>query len=125
MTGLGSHGLIAFVATADGAQAKAFYEGALGLSLVTDDEWALVFDVRGTMLRIQKVAAVTPAPYTALGWQIPDIAGAVAALASRGVRFELYPPMPQDEAGIWTTPGGSKVAWFKDPDGNLLSLTQL
>jgi catechol 2,3-dioxygenase-like lactoylglutathione lyase family enzyme len=114
-----------FVATADAAKARAFYETTLGLTFVEDSPFALVFDLNGTMLRVQKVEALTPPPYTALGWQVSDIAAQVGDLSSRGVIFERYDWMPQDELGIWTTPEGSKVAWFKDPDGNLLSLTQL
>jgi hypothetical protein len=76
------------------------------------------------MLRIQKVEALTPAPYTSLGWQVGDIAAQVRDLSSRGVAFERYDWMSQDELDIWTTPEGSKIAWFKDPDSNLLSLTQ-
>jgi uncharacterized glyoxalase superfamily protein PhnB len=121
---LGSEKLMAFVATRDAARAKAFYAGALGLHLVTDDEWALVFDAAGTTLRIQKVQELAPAAYTALGWQVPEITGAISALRDKGVVFERYAFLEQDEAGVWAAPGGAKVAWFKDPDGNVLSLTE-
>jgi catechol 2,3-dioxygenase-like lactoylglutathione lyase family enzyme len=121
---LGSEKLMAFIATADAARAKTFYVEVLGLRLVSDEEWAVVFDAHGTMLRMQKAPAVKPLPYTALGWQVPDIALAVATLRDRGVSFERYDHLPQDASGVWTTRDGSKVAWFKDPDGNLLSLTQ-
>jgi catechol 2,3-dioxygenase-like lactoylglutathione lyase family enzyme len=113
-----------FVATADGAKAREFYETTLGLTFVEDSPFAIVFDLNGTMLRVQKVETLTPAPYTALGWQVDDIAAQVRDLTSRGVVFERYEWISQDELGIWTTPEGSKVAWFKDPDGNVLSLTQ-
>jgi catechol 2,3-dioxygenase-like lactoylglutathione lyase family enzyme len=116
--------LVAFVATAKEDEARAFYGDVLGLPLVEDGPFALVFDVRGVMLRVTKVSAVDPAPYTVLGWSVPEIRAAVAALAGRGVVFERYTGMPQDELGIWTSPSGARIAWFRDPDGNVLSLTQ-
>ena len=116
--------LVGFVATANAEQARAFYAGVLGLELLEDSAFALVFGAAGTVIRVQKVERVTVAPYTALGWEVADIARAVGELASRGVLFERYPWMPQDEAGVWRTPDGAGVAWFKDPDGNTLSLTQ-
>ncbi|HKP57334.1 MAG TPA: VOC family protein [Polyangiales bacterium] len=122
---LGNRKVMAFVATTDAARAKTFYRDVLGLRLIADEEYAVVFDAHGTMLRIQKAREVAPAPYTALGWEVPDIASTVAQLREKRVQFERYGFMEQDEAGIWTTPdGGGKVAWFKDPDGNLLSLTE-
>jgi predicted enzyme related to lactoylglutathione lyase len=84
-----------------------------------------VFDANGTTLRLAKVERISPAPYTVLGWLVPDIRAACARLSAAGVPFERYEGMPQDEAGIWATPGGGYVAWFKDPDGNTLSLTQV
>ena len=121
---LGSDKLMAFVATADAERCKTFYRDVLGLKLVADETFALVFDVRGAMLRIQKTNRVDPQPFTALGWEVPDIAARVTALNAKGVTCERYPNMPQDELGIWAAPEGAKVAWFRDPDGNLLSLTQ-
>jgi catechol 2,3-dioxygenase-like lactoylglutathione lyase family enzyme len=121
---LGSAAVMTFGATADAVRARDFYETTLGLTFVEDGPFALVFDLNGTMLRIQKVEALTPAPYTSLGWQVGDIAAQVRDLSSRGVAFERYDWMSQDELDIWTTPEGSKIAWFKDPDSNLLSLTQ-
>jgi catechol 2,3-dioxygenase-like lactoylglutathione lyase family enzyme len=122
---LGTRNVTAFVATTNPERAKAFYGDTLGLPLVSDDPWALVFSAAGTvLLRIQKVEHHTPHPFTALGWNVPDVAADVAALASRGVRFERYERMQQDDAGVWTSPSGAKVAWFKDPDGNVLSLTE-
>jgi catechol 2,3-dioxygenase-like lactoylglutathione lyase family enzyme len=121
---LGSQKPIAFVATAAPAGAVAFYRDVLGLKLVEDSPFALVFDLAGTMLRIQKVETLSPLPYTALGWHVEDIAAVTQALTQRGVRFERYPRLEQDARGIWTSPSGAKVAWFKDPDGNGLSLTQ-
>ena len=115
--------IVAFAVSANADAARAFYRDTLGLPLVSDDPYALVFDANGTALRIAKVDAVKPPPYTTLGWHVDDISSAVRALTDRGVRFERYPGMEQDDLGIWTTRGG-KVAWFKDPDGNLLSLSQ-
>lgn len=117
--------LIAFVATADPARSKAFYEQILGLRLVADEEHAIVFDANGTMLRIQKVPELLPPPHTTLGWRVRDIARTVTLLRAKQVEPERYPYMQQDALGIWTAPSGAKVVWFKDPDGNLLSLTEL
>lgn len=116
---------MAFVATASPEAARAFYEGTLGLTLMADEPVAIVFDAGGTTLRVAKVGSVAPAPYTVLGWTVPDIGAAVAALSERGVTLERFAGMDQDDTGVWTSPGGGRVAWFKDPDGNLLSLTQL
>lgn len=121
---LGKQTLIAFVATADGARARQFYEGTLGLSLVSDDPFALVFDANGTTIRLQKVADFKPQPFTALGWAVGDIHAVVAALKQKGVACERFAGMGQDEHGVWASPSGAHVAWFKDPDGNLLSLTE-
>jgi len=116
--------LICFAATTKPAEAKAFYGDTLGLSLVEESPFAFVFDANGTMLRVQKVRELSPAGYTTLGWEVADIRSTIQRLSEKGVRFERYDGVPQDELGIWTTPDGSKVAWFKDPDGNLLSLTE-
>ena len=121
---LADRDVTAFLATADAGSARRFYEGVLGLRLIEDTPFALVFAAGGTTLRIQKLAALTPAPHTVLGWSVPDIAAAVRALAERGVRFERFEGMRQDGLGIWLSPSGARVAWFKDPDGNLLSLTE-
>lgn len=121
---LESSGLIAFAATASPAAARAFYEQALGLRVVEQNDFACVFDANGTMLRVTTVAEVSRAGYTVLGWQVADIETAVQGLAARGIAFTRYDGMDQDENGIWTAPGGDKVAWFADPDGNTLSLTQ-
>jgi uncharacterized glyoxalase superfamily protein PhnB len=101
-----------------------FYRDILGLELVADDEWALMFQASGTLLRIQKVKEFVPVPFTALGWHVPDIEEAVRLLGARGVVFERYGFLAQDDSGIWAAPSGAKVAWLKDPDGNLLSLTE-
>jgi catechol 2,3-dioxygenase-like lactoylglutathione lyase family enzyme len=121
---LGKAKLTAFVATAKPGRAKAFYQKTLGLRLLTDDQFALAFDSNGVQLRIQKVEKIKPPPFTALGWEVRSIRSAMTALSKSGVRFERYPFLEQDEAGVWTAPGGTKVAWFKDPDGNLLSLAE-
>ncbi|MGC2330116.1 MAG: VOC family protein [Candidatus Acidiferrales bacterium] len=115
---------MAFVATTQADRARDFYEHALGLKFVEDSPFALVFDANGIMLRVQKVKEFQPASHTALGWSVPDIRAAVESLARRGVRFERYEGVPQDDLGVWSAPGGAQVAWFKDPSGNVLSLTQ-
>ena len=115
---------VLFLATANAERSRAFYEGVLGLAFVSDEPPALVFQVGGSMLRIQKVHQVYAAPYTALGWAVLDIRGTVLRLSEAGVVFERYEGMQQDEDGIWQSPGGAWVAWFRDPDGHVLSLTQ-
>jgi catechol 2,3-dioxygenase-like lactoylglutathione lyase family enzyme len=122
---LQSQPLVAFVATTDPPRAKNFYATTLGLRLVSEDSFALVFDAAGTMLRVTTVPELQPAGYTVLGWVVPDIQNAVRALQDRGVEFRRYGWMSQDEQGIWMAPGGAQVAWFGDPDGNTLSLTQM
>jgi catechol 2,3-dioxygenase-like lactoylglutathione lyase family enzyme len=116
--------LVAFVATVDVVRAKRFYAGSLGLGLVAEDEFALMFDANGTPLRVAAVREITPAPYTVLGWQVRDIVAAVKELQNAGVVFERYPALVQDDHSIWNAPSGAKVAWFKDPDGNVLSISQ-
>ncbi len=117
--------IIGFVATSDPDRARKFYGATLGLPLVSDEPpFALVYDAHGTMLRVTIVNKVNPAAYTVLGWKVPDIVTAAKALSEAGVRFERYQGMQQDDFGIWEAPGGAKVAWFKDPDGNTLSISQ-
>jgi catechol 2,3-dioxygenase-like lactoylglutathione lyase family enzyme len=116
--------LTAFLATAHPDRARIFYQQVLGLTLIYEDEFALSFDANGTELRIQKVERVLAPAYTALGWNVPDIRTTVAGLASSGVAFEVYPFLEQNSQGIWTAPSGAQVAWFKDPDGNLLSIAE-
>jgi catechol 2,3-dioxygenase-like lactoylglutathione lyase family enzyme len=120
---LGTNALIAFVATTQPELAKTFYRDVLGLRLVSDEEFALVFDANGTMLRIAKVDELRPQSHTVIGWRVDDIASTIRALVSRGVRFERYEGLEQDDLAIWSS-GGEKIAWFKDPDGNVLSLTR-
>ena len=102
----------------------AFYRDVLGLALIEDSAFAIVFDANGTMLRIQKVSEHAPAKHTALGWRVDDIRQKIDALSKKGIRFERYDRLPQDDRGIWRTPDGADIAWFRDPDGNTLSLTQ-
>ncbi|HWC58561.1 MAG TPA: VOC family protein [Verrucomicrobiae bacterium] len=116
--------IICFVATRQPAKAREFYEGTLELKFVSEDPFAIVFDVEGTMLRVQKVQELNPPKHTVTGWEVADIGGRMRELIGKGVRFERFPGLTQDESGAWTTPSGAKVAWFKDPDGNILSLTQ-
>jgi catechol 2,3-dioxygenase-like lactoylglutathione lyase family enzyme len=117
--------MVGFVTTTDPTKAKAFYAGVLGFRLVGDDDFALVFDANGTMVRIVKARSHTPAQGTVLGWQVDDIVAQLRALVARGAKFEQFGMsfMPQDADGIWTAPSGDRVAWFKDPDGNVLSLS--
>ncbi len=116
--------IIAFVATTNPARAKKFYKETLGLRFVSEGEFALVFDVGGTMLRVTPVQELQPAGYTVLGWIVTDIAKEIRALKKRGVKFKRYDWMEQDELGIWVSPTKAKIAWFEDPDGNTLSLTE-
>ena len=121
---LGGSRLVAFAATVDGVKSRTFYEGVLGLTLAHEDEYASVYNARGVELRIQKVRALTPQPHTQLGWSVSSIDQVLQALRDRGVAFEKYSFLEQDPNGVWTAPSGAKIAWFKDPDGNLLSVTQ-
>ena len=116
--------LIAFVATTDAAKAKAFYGGKLGLELVSEDRFAVVFNANGTTLRVAIAGEFVPARFTVLGWEVRDIEQKARELQSAGIVPERYPGIEQDELGIWHAPGGAKVAWFKDPDGNILSISQ-
>ena len=123
---LGGSELIAFAPTTDPVKARAFYEVVLGLRLVADEKpFALVFDANGTMLRVTTVHEHLPAPFTVLGWRVANIESTVERLAAAGVTFQRYPGMNDaDPHSIWNAPGGAHIAWFKDPDGNVLSLTQ-
>jgi catechol 2,3-dioxygenase-like lactoylglutathione lyase family enzyme len=124
MITLSKSDLISFAATSNAAKARKFYEETLGLTYVSGDQFALVFEANGTMLRIQKVDQVNPQGYTVLGWKVADIHNEVHALTERGVQFARYEGMDQSEDGIWTAPSKAKIAWFTDPDGNILSLTE-
>jgi catechol 2,3-dioxygenase-like lactoylglutathione lyase family enzyme len=117
--------LVAFLACTDLTRAEVFFGGVLGLEHLETTEYAAVFRSGPTTLRVTLVEQVTVAPYTVLGWTVPDIRAGLLALAGRGVPAVVFGGLPQDGDGVWTTPDGSQVAWFHDPDGNLLSLTQL
>jgi catechol 2,3-dioxygenase-like lactoylglutathione lyase family enzyme len=121
---LATSDVIAFAPTTDLATARSFYEATLGLSVVDEDAYACVFDAHGTMLRITAVAEVAHPGYTVLGWRVTDMSEAVSWLESRGVVFAQYDGMEQDPHGVWTTPNGDRIAWFTDPDGSVLSLTE-
>jgi catechol 2,3-dioxygenase-like lactoylglutathione lyase family enzyme len=116
--------LIGFVAVSDLARARQLYGATLGLPIVEESPFALVADAGGTMLRLTAVERPVAAPYTVLGWDVADIASMMDQLSARGVQFTRYQGMGQDDRGVWTAPGGAKIAWFLDPDGNNLSLTQ-
>jgi catechol 2,3-dioxygenase-like lactoylglutathione lyase family enzyme len=122
---LGGADLIGFVGTADVARARTFYEGTLGLSVTEEDPYAIAVDANGTMLRVTAVPAFRPAGYTVCGWRVDDIAAVIKDLTQRGVSFLRYDGMDQDDLGVWIAPTQAKVAWFNDPDGNVLSLTEL
>ena len=115
---------MAFLATTDAARARAFYEGVLGLKFISEDDFAVVYDIKGIELRLQKVRELTPQPHTALGWSVAGIDRVVRDVAARGGQFQRFPPLEQDAAGIWKSPSGARIAWLRDPDGNLLSLTE-
>jgi len=121
---LGSLKIVAFVPTSDYQKARAFYEGVLGLRFVSQDSFALVMDAHGIMIRIAKVKDLKPQQFTILGWEVDDIEKFVSGLSEKGVEFMRFGFPGQGERGIWSAPGGAKVAWFKDPDGNTLSLSQ-
>jgi catechol 2,3-dioxygenase-like lactoylglutathione lyase family enzyme len=124
-SGLGKYNIIGFVSIVDVSRAKGFYRDTLGLRLVMEEPpFALVFDANGIILRLGMAKEIAPAHGTVLGWQVPEITATVKNLAQAGVSFERYEGMDQDELSIWTSPTGAKVAWFKDPDGNTLSISE-
>lgn len=116
--------VMGFIPIKDAVQARAFYEGVLGLRFISDDQFALVVESRQTVIRITKITEFTPAPFTILGWRVQNIEEEVKTLAARGVSFQRYPGLTQNDLGIWTSPSGARIAWFRDPDGNVLSLSQ-
>jgi len=123
--GLAKYNIIGFLTIVDVARAKEFYRDRLGLRLLSEEPpFALVFEANGIMLRLGMGKQLLPAQGTVLGWQVPNATTAVRDLQGAGVRFERYDQMKQDELGIWTAPTGARVAWFKDPDGNILSLSE-
>jgi catechol 2,3-dioxygenase-like lactoylglutathione lyase family enzyme len=116
--------LIAFIPTKDATRARPFYEKLLGRRFLSDDSFAIVMEANGTMVRIVRVGDFTPFPFTILGWQVDDIHKIIAELTAKGLEFTRYPYLEQSPDGVWTAPGGAKVAWFTDPDRNTLSLSQ-
>jgi catechol 2,3-dioxygenase-like lactoylglutathione lyase family enzyme len=124
-SGVSQYKIISFIPIVDVERAKDFYRDILGLTLVAEDlPFALVFDANGIMLRLIITDKLTSSYGTVAGWQVPTLGSAVRDLQERGVSFERYSFLEQDEQGVWTAPGGAKVAWFKDPDGNVLSLSE-
>lgn len=121
---LGNAKLVAFAATTNNARAIHFYSDVLGLPIRSEDDFAVSLDAGDVELRLQKVERFTPQPFTALGWEVADVRAVLARLADKGVIAERYTWFDQDAAGIWCAPSGARVAWFKDPDGNLLSVAQ-
>ena len=116
--------MMGFLLTKDYEAARKFYEGQLGFRFVSQDQFALVVQAGESHIRIVKMPDMKPLPSTVLGWQVQGIEAVVDWLRGRGVAFEKYPFVQDQERGIWTAPGGDKVAWFKDPDGNVLSVSQ-
>ena len=116
--------IIGFIPTTDGVRAKHFFSEVLGLEFVVDAQFALVFRVGAGTLRVVRMEEFTPVPYTIFGWEVEDVAARARELAERGVEIARYSFLEQDEGGLWTSPGGDKVLWFRDPDGNTLSLSQ-
>ena len=116
--------IVGFVGTIRPTAARLFYEKKLGLQLIEENPFSLVFASGDTTVRVQKVDTLITPPYTSLGWEVTDIETAVQHLTSNGVVFQHIEGLPQNDLGIWCTPDGSQVAWFQDPDGNTLSLTE-
>ena len=121
---LASANMVAFIPTKDYDKARAFYEGKLGFDFVSLDNFALVMNAGGRLIRITKIPSLTPLQGTVLGWQVENIASVAAWLGDRGVTLEKYPFAQDQDLGIWTAPDGTRVAWFKDPDGNILGISQ-
>jgi catechol 2,3-dioxygenase-like lactoylglutathione lyase family enzyme len=116
--------VIGFVPTTDSVRARAFYEKQLGLTFVSEDPFALVFDANGTTIRVVRVASYMPAPFTILGWNVKNIRECAMQLQRNGIEFQRFPGLGQDDEGVWAAPGGARVAWFRDPDGNMLSISE-
>jgi catechol 2,3-dioxygenase-like lactoylglutathione lyase family enzyme len=124
---LAGHSPIIFIMTTDRERSKAFYIEKLGLTYVAEDPFAVTFDLNGVPLRLSDTGGspFSPSPHTIMGWQVDDIEAKVTELTAKGVKFEIYDGFGQDENGIWSAPDGrAKIAWFLDPEGNNLSLTQ-
>ena len=118
---------VGFIPSRDPEKVRAFYEGVLGLRVLTLDPFALVLDAGGMIVRVAKVVSgvegFRPQPFTVFGWTVADVRATVTALGEKGVDFQRYPGMEQDEQAIWTSPAGARIAWFQDPDGNVLSVS--
>jgi catechol 2,3-dioxygenase-like lactoylglutathione lyase family enzyme len=115
--------MVGFLVTTDYEKARAFYEGKLGFKFVSLDQFALALRAGGNMIRIIRSETFQPAQGTVLGWEADDVRATVLWLKGRGVMTEKYAFVPDQELGIWTAPSGDQVAWFKDPDGNVLSIS--
>lgn len=121
---LGAAKPVAIICTRDRARAAVFYRDTLGLKLKSEDDYAVVFDVDGIDLRVSAVPDFTPHEHTVLGFRVPDVSTVVKALREQGVTFNTYKGFNQDDLGIWSLPNSAlRVAWFNDPDGNVLSVT--
>ena len=120
---LSSEKLVAFVNTTNPDHARTFFRDKLGLRLISEDGFALVFDSGGQTLRVSIAKEVQPGQFTVLGWDVKDIRQSVLDLKKAGITFEIFGFFKQDNLGIWTAPNGDQVAWFKDPDGNILSVS--
>ena len=122
---LAKYSIIAFATIVDVERAKVFYRDTLGLTLISEEPpFALVFDANGVMVRLGMATKLPEAHGTVLGWQVPEIEVAVKELTERGVPFEQFEGLSQNQKGIWLSPSGAKVAWFRDPDGNILSISE-
>lgn len=122
---LAAHKIIAFATIVDVERAKRFYRDTLGLTLINEEPpFALVFDANGVMVRLGMAKKLPKAHGTVLGWQVPKIGSVIEKLKEAGVQFERFDGLTQDENGIWASPTGAKVAWFRDPDGNVLSISE-
>ncbi|HLJ78881.1 MAG TPA: VOC family protein [Acidobacteriaceae bacterium] len=121
---LGDQKLVAFVPVRNADTARAFYRDKLGLHLLYEDGFALAFEVAGIMLRATLIRDFQPQKFTVLGWQVPNADAFARQMIAAGIQMERYPGLQQDELGVWTAPGGAKIAWFLDPDGNILSISQ-
>jgi catechol 2,3-dioxygenase-like lactoylglutathione lyase family enzyme len=122
---LGNQKLVAFVPASNAGHARTFYRDKLGLRMLSEDNFALVFEIEGVHLRVTLVGKFTAQPFTVLGWVVSDAAETARTLAAAGINGERFPGLEQDDLGLWAAPGGAKILWFKDPDGNILSLSQL
>jgi len=124
--GLAKYNIVAFVTIVHTERARSFYRDTLGLTLIREEPpFALVFDAHGILLRLAIGKEVPKNCGTVLGWRVPDIVAAVEELVRAGVEFERFEGMKQDGLGVWTSPSGARVAWFRDPDGNILGLSEL